>query len=631
MYLSVTSDGKYASAATSSRDPADKAETQIDYIYLGRILDLDKGIFKSRERGIFTFNIETGEFGSVPESYVPPKEADKRKHTHVSVDFGDAFFVNEYLHKSGFMLVIDQIGYGNPDTLHAMILFYTLSGLANCDAITWYEGSIAQLLYPNANLASQRISDFLAAIGKPEKQMAFQKAYIKYVMEHYNHDKNILIDSSGLPNNIHGSMTHWNIHNGKLSREIRLIFVVQKSSGLPIYYKAVPGNIVDVSTLERIFLHLKSLGVDISSCIMDAGYNSGDNLDLFYDENHQCKIGFITRIAADDKRFHQMIKEELPNIESKENFVKYEDRFLFIVRREIKAGKNQNNPAWLYLGLDINRLSDERHKLLRRASQNDFSAGDVYEAMQTEGLFGVISGTPYTCEEILPAYYQRQAAEQIFDVAKNYAKLLPLRTNNDETFEGHLLLSYIATCAVKMIQIRLKEVNLFLGSRLSCLRNQKATIYNDQVVTDVPQKEANNTYQTFGITCPTAIPIKDGKLDYTTPEPGTLPPEKKRRKRKKKTEASGETTQKEQETTAPKKRGRPKGSKNKSTIEREKKELLNPPEKRKRGRPKGSKNKKTLEREAAAALAAKPHRGRPKGSKNKKTLERERQASGQST
>ena len=40
------------------------------------------------------------------------------------------------------------------------------------------------------------------------------------------------------------------------------------------------------------------------------------------------------------------------------------------------------------------------------------------------------------------------------------------------------------------------------------------------------------------------------------------------------------------------------------------------------GRPKGSKNKKTLEREAAAAQM---HRGpgRPKGSKNKKTLERE--------
>ncbi|KAB7656404.1 hypothetical protein GBM95_09005, partial [Sutterella seckii] len=46
--------------------------------------------------------------------------------------------------------------------------------------------------------------------------------------------------------------------------------------------------------------------------------------------------------------------------------------------------------------------------------------------------------------------------------------------------------------------------------------------------------------------------------------------------------------------------------------------------KRKPGRPKGSKNKKTLEREALLAAPPKRGRGRPKGSKNKSTLEREK-------
>ena len=74
-------------------------------------------------------------------------------------------------------------------------------------------------------------------------------------------------------------------------------------------------------------------------------------------------------------------------------------------------------------------------------------------------------------------------------------------------------------------------------------------------------------------------------------------------------------------------RGRPLGSKNKKTLEREA-AMANQPQqiKRGRGRPKGSKNKKTLEREAAMAnqpQQIKRGRGRPKGSKNKKTLERE--------
>lgn len=57
---------------------------------------------------------------------------------------------------------------------------------------------------------------------------------------------------------------------------------------------------------------------------------------------------------------------------------------------------------------------------------------------------------------------------------------------------------------------------------------------------------------------------------------------------------------------------RPKGSKNKKTLEREANAIDIP--KRKPGRPKGSKNKKTLEREA---MLQKRRPGRPKGSMNK--------------
>lgn len=613
--------GCYASAGTSKRNGSN---TSVDTIYLGRVLDRDAGIYKSRERGIFTFDPATGKFGEPPASFVPEEGPDRRtRKAIVSVDFGDAFFMDTFLHASGMMEVIDSIGYGNPDTLHAMLLFYMLSGLANCDAIHWYEGNIVRLLYPKANLTSQRISSFLASIGTPEKQMAFQKTYIRFVMEHYSPDKNILVDSSGLPNSIHFPLTARNVHNGKVSNETRLIFVVQRSTGLPLYYRAVPGNIVDVSTLSRIFLHLDSMGIDVDSCIMDAGYNSGDNLDLFYDDAHNCKIGFITRIGSGDSTFREMVRHELADIETKEHFVKYEDRYLFIKKQPVMIGSKKDNPAWMYLGLDLGRMSDEQHKLLKRAKRDSLSTDAVYEALQTEGIFGILSGRDYGNDEILPAYYQRQAAEQIFDFAKNYTKLLPLRTSTEETFNGHLLLSYAAACTVKMIQMRLKEVNLFFGSRLACLRNQKCTIYQNRIVTDPPQREANETYKAFGMECPESILIKNDSLDYLPPQAGTIPPEKKKRNKK----AQAESPAKSQ--TQPKKRGRPAGSKNRKTLERE--AALGQSVKRGRGRPKGSKNKATLEKEAALASTKKRGRGRPKGSKNKKTLEREAASSSSET
>ncbi|MCD8347843.1 MAG: transposase [Lachnospiraceae bacterium] len=604
--------GKYASAATSKRDGKN---TSVDATYLGTVIDRERGIYKSRERGFFTFDPATGEYGEVPDDFSMPAPEISAKHSHVSVDFGDAFILNAFLYQSGFMDVIDTIDYSNKETLHAMVLFYTLSAMANADAIHWYQGSIARVLYPKANMASQRISELLAQIGTPDSQLTYQQKYIQFVQQHYNPDKNILIDSSGLPNSIHFPLTHRNVHNGKVSNEVRLIFVVQRSTGLPLFYRAVPGNIVDMSTLERILLHLDSLGVDIDSCIMDAGYNTADNLDLFYTDDHECKINFITRVKANDKHLRAMIKESLPNIDRRDNFVKYQDRYLFIVKKQVMVGIGENNPAWMYLGLDYSRLSDEQHKLLKRAAREEMTADAVYEAMQTEGLFGVISGHEYPCEEILPAYYQRQSAEQIFDFAKNYTKLLPLRTATEATFQGHLLLSYIASCAVKMLQMKLKTADLFFGSRLQYMRNQKCTIYHNRLITDVPQKEANETYQALGIKCPASIAIVNGELQYTPPAKEEDEPPKKRKRRSgaksvtatdsNKKQPEHKTKQKSLADAAPKKRGRPKGSKNKKTLERE--ALQQAQQKRGRGRPKGSKNKKTLEREAQlAATQAQP-------------------------
>lgn len=603
MYLvSTGSANQYVSAARTTRNGA---STSISYIYLGKVVDQTAGIYHNRKRGYFTFDLETGEFGDVPENFSDSKTSDERLLKKVSLDFGDSFLINAFLWKSGLMQVADSIGFANKDTLHAMILFYMLSPLANCNAISWFDGSIAKLLYPRANLSSQRISDFLVSIAKPERVMAFQKAYLKYIEENYASDKGILIDSSGLPNKIHIPETRTSVHNGVVSNETRLIMVVQKTTGLPLYYKSVEGNIVDVITLERILLHLDSLGVQIDSCILDAGYNSADNLDLFYNENHECTIGFITRVRSSDKRFKKMIEDELPTLDDKENLIQYKDRYVFLKKAPVMTGSNGDNPAWLYLGMDIARGSDEVRKLMKRAVKNNLSDEEVFNAMQTQGLFGILSGKDYPTEEILPAYYQRQEAEQIFDIAKNYTRLLPLRVNDEKTYEGHLLLSFIATAAVKMIQLKLKAKDMFLGSKFACLRNLKCTVYKNRIVTDPPQKDARLTFEALGLTCPVSIPIIAGELQYSNQGPEA---------EKEKNPIDKGTDRKKAAGRGP---GRPKGSKNKKTLERELTEGT--VVKRPRGRPKGSKNKKTLEKEALARDLEQPKRkrGRPKGSKNK--------------
>lgn len=63
--------GTYATAAESKR--IDGKVVKTNKIYLGRVVDLDKGIFESRERGLFTFDLETGEFGQADMAGLPKR------------------------------------------------------------------------------------------------------------------------------------------------------------------------------------------------------------------------------------------------------------------------------------------------------------------------------------------------------------------------------------------------------------------------------------------------------------------------------------------------------------------------------------------------------------------------------
>jgi hypothetical protein len=219
-----------------------------------------------------------------------------------------------------------------------------------------------------------------------------------------------------------------------------------------------------------------------------------------------------------------MVSRRGSTLETAENFIKYQDRYLFIIHEQVNVGRDGDNPAFMYLGLDTARMNDEQKKLFKRANKNNLSVSEVFMLMQNEGLFGLISGKELSNNEILPCYYQRQDAEQIFDFAKNYTRLLPMRVRTDATLAGHMLMSFLATIIVKMIQLRLKTQDMYLGSRLVTLRNLKCIVYTNRIVTDHPQKVVNDSFTSFKLKVPTSIPMLNGVLQYHPPKEGKITP-----------------------------------------------------------------------------------------------------------
>ena len=516
MHLAITSKNgiEYASLAVSIRNGAKVSKK---YENLGRVIDRERNVFYSRKRGLFTYSLETGEYGPAPEDL----GCQRRKHRHLShllLDFGDTYFLSEFIARQAVTVhgkdgeqdrllslrdCLSSIGCSMPDTLFSMVFYYITCRTSNCHAEDWAQGNYISKAFPEADLSSQRISEFLVAIGDEASYRDFFRTYLNYVTGGDVKGTPILIDSTGMPNSIHFPLTAISDHNGSVSNEVRLIYVTHQETGFPIYFRYCAGNIVDVSTLSRTMAELKASGVNTKFAILDAGYFSGDNLRELYDQG----ISFLLRLRGNSRIYKEVMEKHFNTLQQDENFIRYNDRYAYVKRVEVML--ENDNRLYVYLGLDLNRKGEDEQKLFRRSARNSAKKEEVLAAMKSQGVFMLASSRRIAIDRILPTYYTRQDIEQVFDLGKNYSNMLPIRVRSEEAFRGHLLITFIATVILKELQKRLKDTEYNIDTALMNLRNQKCKVYDRSVVTQEPNRKVNDLYKKFGIDCPPEIDTRE--------------------------------------------------------------------------------------------------------------------------
>jgi len=513
MYINYKVKGgiEYAMVVTSVRKGS--SVTKMKPMYLGRVIDKEHAVFKNRERGIFVYDINTNTFSPVPPEYQEPQIQRKTKYPvrpNLVVSFGDVFLLNEFWKSSGLMTAIDAIGYRNADPLRALLAYYILSPLACCHAEDWWELTFAKYLYPKAQMSSQRISDALSDIGSEDAKHSFFREYYQFLEKAKDsqdsdqkddlHD-GILIDSSGLPNAIRFPLTAVNNHNGVISEEVRLIYVVQQRTGLPLFFRYVPGNVIDVSTLTRTIAELKANGINTKFAILDAGYYTGVNADALLDAG----VSFITRMKGNFKLYKKLVSEHLSSLEARENLVRYNKRLVYVKRIPCMIGEKEDRPAYAYLCKDLTIKHELEKKLIERAEDDSLSGEEIFDAMQKHGLFVLISSRKISRENLLPLYYTRDQVEKIFELCKQDCKILPLNIETEATFRGHLMMTFVAAVTLKMMSDKLKKTTLTTTSMFMNLHEQHAIIYDDQFITTEPVRKMNEAYKAFKVQCPATI------------------------------------------------------------------------------------------------------------------------------
>lgn len=473
---------------------------------LGRVIDREKGIYKSRDRGVYRFSLANG-YSQAPEEFVPAENASCMKERLI-LDFGDAYILEQYLRSLPFYGAVCGTMTSETDTLLSLLFYQILADRkADCYAQSWWEGNYARLLFPNARLQSQRISEFLAALGEEEVQRNFFTEYLAAIYGKKPSSAGILIDSTGLENASRMSITQINNHNGEISMEVRLIYVIDRHNGMPVYFRYCPGNIVDVSTLCTTVAELSQYGIPIDYAIVDAGYFSEGNIKELY----RNKIHFITRLAPNRKLYKQTAESELSDIFSSKYALRYGNRLIYIKKKEVDI---YGQPGYAYIGVDTDSRSQQLKRTVFAAIDDKIPPEEMDMRISKLGVFVLLSSDDMATEAVLPLYYTRQQIEQVFDIGKNNADLLPLRIQNEDTFRGHLMLTFMATAILQRLQRdiltkRKKNEKTNPEGAFMKLRNQKCKVYDKAIIPQEPVKDINLLYKLLGFECPVSIP-RDG-------------------------------------------------------------------------------------------------------------------------
>jgi hypothetical protein len=357
-------------------------------------------------------------------------------------------------------------------------------------------------------------------MGDNQLKVTFFKSFIKYQRKS-NPDFGVgcYADSTPLPNDIKNNPFNALCSRGVsyTSIQTRLILVLDESTGIPVWFDVIPGNLLDLSTITFIISNVAEiLDVRIDSLVLDAGYICKPLIEMFHlpsktdspEEGKKFRT-MLARMPAKRgypyKQLYNELKRLIPN--SKYQFDRHGHTY-FGYCKTVKIFENYEN-AYVYVDKDNalelgrqNRMKDpEAYEKLSMADKNWF---DV-----KFGYFALITNKNMTPADTLDSYFARADIETVFKTEKEYLDILPIVKWTAERVKGKLFSDIIEEIAFLFLRKELLGVGIattrLIGSTssLMCLKNR-----NGDIEVEVPNKSVREFYKQMDIEIPSTFSLK---------------------------------------------------------------------------------------------------------------------------
>lgn len=392
------------------------------------------------------------------------------------------------------------------------------------------------------DIPSQRSSKLFQSIDE-EKRMSFFKRQGKrrIEQEYWAFDITSISSYSDTLNQVKKGK---NKEHDQLP-QINLALLFGEQSGLPFYYRKLPGNVSDVTTLKQLVREFDILDYKKVKVILDRGFYSQNNINALY-QNHQ---KFLIGVKLGLKYVQTILDEERENLKLWSNL---QTQFgTYGICRTIEWDYKRDRP---YIGdtlkekkranlllfynpekavkdqSDMNDYLTGLYNDLKEGKCRDYCARDyrkffevtetpkrgrkikpkedaMLEAAKNYGYFALLSNEVKNPYEALSLYRSKDVVEKAFGNLKERLNFRRMQVSSELSLNGKLFVEFIALIYLSYVKNKMQHASLFEKWTLQGLLDELDTVElleapgHGRVLGEVTKKQAD-IYQALEVKLP---------------------------------------------------------------------------------------------------------------------------------
>jgi transposase len=333
----------------------------------------------------------------------------------------------------------------------------------------------------NSYMASQRVSDLLRDLNEDIRERFFS-LWMKSLSESECFCYDITSVSSYSEQN---EYVRWGYNRDRESLpQINLAMLFGQQSGLPAYFRRLPGFISDVATLKTTVKALDYLGQKRLTFVLDRGFYSESNIDELF----RMRCHFVIAPPTGRKWVRQIIDEYRASIMSPDFRRKPEGGDSLFMTTYLHNWKGKRCYLHIYYNMKANAEDfdgfndklidwkeelesgnpDDRHteyyekffhvkETPKRGRKVTYNQDAIDEHRNRySGYFSILTTAKMDAEDALHIYRNKDLVENCFDDLKNSLDMKRLRVHSSQTMSARLFVQFLALILYSRIRSVIK-------------------------------------------------------------------------------------------------------------------------------------------------------------------------------